>query len=141
MGKIYALQGISGCGKSKTINLVYEKLVKKYNVQPEQIQVFYSDWGDEDIDIIMSGVNGMKIGMESKGDPNSRLEESLEYFEEEGCGIIFCACRTDGMTVRWINERTNYGHEFIPQIPVDAPAMQDQRNNAMALYLIEKAGL
>jgi hypothetical protein len=94
-----------------------------------------------DIKIIMTGVKGKKIGIESQGDPNSRLEQSLKDFVNAGCDIIFCACRTSGMTVQWINShKPKYTPFFINQTIV-ASAQQKQNNNNMAKQLINQAGL
>jgi len=139
MGNIYVLQGRGNCGKTETINFVYQILVNKYKLSQTQIQNFFPN--APDIKIIMSGVNGKKIGIESQGDPNSRLEQSLKDFVNAGCDIIFCACRTSGMTVRWINShKPKYTPLFIKQTIV-VPAQQKQNNHNMAQQLISQAGL
>jgi hypothetical protein len=40
------------------------------------------------------------IGITSKGDPGSKLEERLKLFVKLGCTIIICATRTDGETAK-----------------------------------------
>jgi len=138
MGNIYALQGRGNCGKTETINHVFQILVNKYKIPQAQIHNFFPNMND--IKIIMSGVNGMKIGIESQGDPNSRLEQSLKDFVNAGCDIIFCACRTRGMTVQWVTSHKNYTPFFINQT-IATPAHQNQNNYNMALQIIKQAGL
>jgi hypothetical protein len=136
MGDIFALQGRANCGKSETINKVYTELCSKYPAA--QVKDFFP--GSPDKKVVMTGVSGKKIGIESRGDPNSRLQQSLIDFDKAGCDIIFCAARTSGMTVTWIRSHTKYTPHFIPQTIVPA-ARQSQSNKAMAQSLIQQAGL
>jgi ABC-type dipeptide/oligopeptide/nickel transport system ATPase component len=142
MKKIVALQGSSNCGKSTTIRNVFELLVKKYNIQPSQIQDCYPNHGKHpDCKVILKNVNGHKIGIEGQGDPNSRQKQSFDDFAKDGCDIIFCTCRTSGMTVDWINAyKDTYELKFIQQtkVPKNKIAMN---NDAMAKKMIEEAGL
>ncbi len=62
--------------------------------------------------IIMLGK--IRIGIESQGDPNSRLPDSLKYFSEEKCDIIVCATRTSGQTVEEVNAlNTSHGYDTV----------------------------
>ena len=44
-------------------------------------------------------IDKIKIGIESQGDPNSRLFESLKEFVKINCDLIICSTRTSGATV------------------------------------------
>jgi hypothetical protein len=136
MSDIFALQGRGDCGKSATLNTVFTMLRSKY--PSAQVEDFFPESPDKKV--IMTGVSGKKIGIESQGDPNSRLEQSLIDFDNADCDIIFCAARTSGMTVAWIRSHTKYTPHFIPQLIVPE-AQQSQSNNAMAHKLIQTAGL
>lgn len=39
--------------------------------------------------VIISGVKGQIVGIETQGDPNSRLQDSLEDFLNASCDVIF----------------------------------------------------
>ncbi len=137
MNNIYALQGRGNVGKSSTLKIVYDEIAHKYpsatiqNLTPKTA----------DIKMIISNVNGHVIGIESQGDPNSRLERSLQDFEQAGCNIIFCATRSFGMTVNWVNSLSpRYAVHFIQQAYV-TPNSQQASNLQMALQLIAQAGL
>jgi len=94
-----------------------------------------------DIKIIMSNIKGHTVGIESQGDPNSRLQQSLQDFYNAGCDIIICATRTAGMTVRWVcNSPGHYGVHFIQQVYASSPNQQ-ANNLAMAKRIILQAGL
>jgi hypothetical protein len=58
----------------------------------------------------VQNTGGFLVGIESPCDPNSRLEDSLNEFEQHNCGITFCAARTRGMTVQWINSHSQKYH-------------------------------
>jgi hypothetical protein len=136
MSDIFALQGRGNCGKTKTLVKVFEMLHAKY--PSAQVRDFFPNSPDKKV--IMTGVRGKKIGIESQGDPNSRLKQSLIDFDKAGCDIIFCAVRTSGMTVAWIHSHTAYTPHFILQT-IAPPAKQAQSNDAMAGKLIQTAGL
>jgi hypothetical protein len=103
-----------------------------------QVKDFFP--GSWDKKVIMTDVLGKKIGIESEGDPNCRLGQSLIDFENAGCDIIFCAARMRGMTVKWICSHAAYTLHFIRQVIVP-DARQKQSNNEMACKLIQAAGL
>lgn len=98
MKKLIGLYGTSNVGKSQTIKSVYQKLCENF-----QDFKFHKDFeqithqnGDISIVII---INGKTIGLESQGDPNSRIFFSLPIFAKLKCDIILCATRTRGGTV------------------------------------------
>ena len=112
MPNIYALQGRGNTGKSMTLKALSTTLQTNY--PSASVQTIYN--GTADIAIIMRGVNGLVVGIESQGDPSSRLQNTLAAFANVNCDIIFCACRTRGMTVNWINALSpRYNIHFIQQ--------------------------
>ena len=99
MPHLFALQGPGNYGKSDTLIRLFHALQTKYPFAT--IHAVHS--GTKDIAVIMRGVKGLVVGIESQGDPNSRLQQTLPAFAAAKCDIIFCACRTSGMTVGWVN--------------------------------------
>ena len=113
MSDIYALQGRGNSGKSDTIDKVFTELVRKYPSASVQLL----SPGTRDINAILTNVKGHKVGIESQGDPGSRLQQSLQTFANANCTIIICATRTSGMTVSWVNSLSPaYVVHFIPQV-------------------------
>lgn len=98
---IFALRGKAKTGKTTTIKKVYELLKNKYTKSNQTEFIVHTD-----IKIIII-IDGIKIGIESQGDPGSRLDDSLKDFVDSQCDIILCAARTRGMTNNWINEYSN----------------------------------
>jgi Cdc6-like AAA superfamily ATPase len=141
MSDIYALQGRKECGKTATINRVFTMLQNKYRASNLQIQHLPPNISGE-IKVIMTGIKGLVIGVASQGDPYPSfiLDVTLNDFENAGCDIIFCACRTRGATVDCIKSHTKYTPHFIRQTIVPT-ARQAQSNINMAQNLIQMAGL
>jgi hypothetical protein len=113
MQKIFALQGASNCGKTTTLNLLYNQICTKYSV----VGNFKYSGKDicVEVTIIING-KSVTIGIETQGDPNSRLCKSLAYFNSINCDIIFCACRTRGGTVGCVKSMNPpYAINFIKQ--------------------------
>ena len=137
MSDIFALQGKAYSGKTQTINLIFQALCAKY---PAAIVQNLSP-NTNDIKAIISNINGYTVGSESQGDPNHRLQQSLQDFVRAKCDIIICATRTSGMTVNWVNAcSAQYNVHFIAQVRT-SPATYLASNSAMALNIIAQAGL
>ena len=98
MKQIFGLYGTSNVGKSETIKNVYRKLTEKYSdfIFQKDFEPIVANEGDICVIII---INGKIIGIESQGDPNSRIFESLPVFAKFNCDIILCSTRTRGATV------------------------------------------
>ena len=136
MSDIYALQGRGSSGKSDTIIRVFTELVRKYPSAP----VLQLSSGTRDIKVILTNVKGHKVGIESRGDPGSRLQQSLRDFANANCTIIICATRTSGMTVNWVNAMSPpYAVHFIQQ--VYATVNFNASNQRVALGIVAQAGL
>jgi hypothetical protein len=89
----------------------------------------------------MINVKGFSIGIESQGDPNSRLKQSLNDFAKNKCDIIFCAARTRGMTVNWIMSHSKQYHINFNKQKVVMNKQQAQSNQSVAQNIIFQAGL
>lgn len=105
---IIAICGRASEGKSETIKKVCEIIVRDY---PNAIPSIVPNYSGDIILTIQLGT--IKIGLESQGDPNSRMISddtlnSLAITDTKdtlgGCDIIICATRTGGMTVKKVDE-------------------------------------
>ena len=86
---VIADNGRSNMGKSTAIKTVWEILSSRY---PHNIIK-----NDYDIKGIIQ-IGKCIVGIESQGDPNSRMQDSMDDFVQHGCDIILTACRTRGET-------------------------------------------
>lgn len=102
---IIANWGHAGQGKSETIRLVYDNLMNNHS---GAISTLINPIGliGGDIQVIIT-INGFTIGIESQGDPNSRLFQSIPLFVSHNCDLIICATRTSGGTVNLVNDTAN----------------------------------
>jgi hypothetical protein len=119
MPNLYALQGVSSIGKTETIRTIYDLLVLKY---PNATVTDLQPRRRKDVAVVLDSCKGMKVGIESQGDPNSGLKASLQNFIGVKCDVIFCATRTGGMTVSWVNACAAAGYQidYVPQTVVPA---------------------
>ncbi len=100
---IIALHGIANCGKSSVIKEIDKIIQQTYSVEIKKYaeQGFKAPQENRDIVKIYELThNGKKlqIGIESQGDPNSRIFKSLPIFKKINCDIIICATRSSGKT-------------------------------------------
>ncbi len=82
-------------GKSPSVRNVYYTLKRKgYSTLLEQWQ------GEPEVGDIIAifDVRGVKVGIESQGDPGCDMEATMEAFVQKGCDIIVTACRTKSTT-------------------------------------------
>lgn len=81
---VIANRGSKEQGKSTSIREVFNILTAKY---PTNVII---DNGD-----IMATIQieDVLVGLESQGDPSSRIFNSLKKLVELGCDVIVCACR------------------------------------------------
>jgi hypothetical protein len=97
---IIALYGRANEGKSSTI----KRVVSIFESHYRNATINYLQQGDDVLLTIQIGL--VKIGIESQGDPGSRMlfnhtVEKLVTIEK--CDIIVCATRTDGNTVKEVD--------------------------------------
>ena len=107
---VIANKGNASTGKSETIKQVAKLILAAYpaaKLIPATIDF------SKDIKLICN-IGDTKIGIESQGDPNSRLPKSLKDFVDADCALIICATRTSGETVKAVSElNTLHGYDVI----------------------------
>jgi hypothetical protein len=92
-------------GKSSTIKMVCKKLLSDFpNAITDDKNINYN----ADINLIIK-LGKIWIGIESQGDPNSRMitEDTIKKLAFEECQIIICATRTSGETVKKVDSIAN----------------------------------
>lgn len=98
-------------GKSTSIRGVYNELQKKYDLNNLR-EVIRGKMPDSDISALFE-IDGVKFGLESQGEPDSRIFESLQEFIEEECDIIIVSCRTEGVVMQAIEDLKDKGYRII----------------------------
>jgi len=107
-----AIYGKEKEGKSSTIielcRLIL-KTVPNAKVISEDVNINYST----DINVCID-VDGIKIGIESQGDPGGRQFNTLEILAQKECDIILCTSRTRSKTKHLIqNLAKQYNYNTI----------------------------
>lgn len=125
---VIANRGTSEIGKSSAIKAVISLLEGKgYSVIKKDLQ----GWDIKAIFII----DGIRVGIESQGDPTSKMEETMEEFVNAGCDIIVTSCRTKWSTydkvVNYLGEENGYdvlwAAHYVYQVP-NADGIRDLLN-------------
>lgn len=124
---IIVLRGVANQGKSTSIKMAYALLKNAYpNAHFQELHI------GVDITVVIT-INGTKIGIESQGDPNSRLFASLDHFVSIGCKVIICATRSRGKTVEAVNAlEGKYKIDWHSKSSAPSAAKQDAANRFVA---------
>ncbi|MCC6691329.1 MAG: hypothetical protein IT235_07330 [Bacteroidia bacterium] len=107
---VFAIWGHAQQGKSDTVKRIVQEITAAYptaTTTPSTIN--YS----ADIQVIIA-TGKITIGIESQGDPNSRLFTSLTQFSSANCDIIICSTRTSGATVDAVSAlHASHGYDIV----------------------------
>lgn len=131
---VITFQGSSNTGKTQTIKQFRKILIGNYPNHQEQ---FFVDGNDIKTIITITLADGtvITVGIESQGDPDSRLvHEKLVDFKE--CDIVICSCRTKGGTVTAVCEFSeDNGFEVIWIKPAYSKKYQNLLQQLSAEYV------
>lgn len=136
MKNIYAIYGRAEIGKTSTIREIYNLLIEKFGkkIIVETETNIFSHKGDIRVTV---KINGKLIGIESQGDPDSRLKASLDIFVKVNCDIILCATRTRGTTVDFVKQlEQEYNINWIKK--PDFADDYEQKNEGLAKDIFTK---
>lgn len=127
---VIANRGSKEQGKTSSIREVFNILDAKY---PTNV---YIDYGDILATILIGDV---LVGLESQGDPGSRIFDSLKKFVELGCDVIVCACRSYGDTTNAVYALSNDGYQviFATNDKSDDETMQVVLNKKFAVRVVD----
>ena len=133
MKKVIALKGRTNIGKTSTLKIFIDMLSEKF--PPEKIE-HHIDGHDVRVVYTMKGI---KVGIETQGDPYSRLPNSLVLFNDLGCKIIVCACRSSGATVEAVKSLSpTYITSFRGQSAVSLKEWRESSNSNMASMILSE---
>lgn len=105
---IIAIYGRQSEGKSTTIRMIYNALV-----HPTMGGIPDRPVPDTGEILVIINIHGVRIGIESWGDPGGRMiaEDTLRELAKEKCDIIVCATRTKRDTV-WLVDKVATEFEY-----------------------------
>jgi hypothetical protein len=107
---VFANWGHAQEGKSETVKKIAQEITSAFpTATTNPVTIDYSG----DIQVIIT-IGNIKIGIESQGDPNSRIFASLTKFSTANCDIIVCSTRTSGATVHAVkNLHASHGYDIV----------------------------
>jgi hypothetical protein len=128
---LIAIRGVANQGKSTSIKLAYELIKNAYpRANFEEINI------GVDITVVVT-INGVKVGIESQGDPKSRLFESLRRFVKIDCKVIICATRSRGATVDAVSKLAGkYNINWINKFGASTSRAQGASNQSVAQQIL-----
>ena len=89
-----------------------------------------------DLPVVMT-IDDLKVGMESQGDPNSRLFNSLDHFVKIGCKVIVCATRSRGATLEAVNSLAgDFLVEWFPKVSISSVSKHEAANRSDAQQIV-----
>jgi hypothetical protein len=89
-----------------------------------------------DITVVMT-IDEVKVGIESQGDPNSRLFNSLDHFVKIGCKVIVCATRSRGATVEAVNSLAGeFLVKWFPKVSISSTSEHETANRSDAQQIV-----
>jgi len=135
---IIALEGKGNSGKTTVLNIVLAELVKSSSSNVKAAQKIPRKIGGDAREILI--INGKKVGIETQGDPGSRLADSLKLFVKEGCELIVCATRTSGSTVDLVNQYVPpYGISWRSQSVLSKASLRHESNTFITNLIVKEA--
>lgn len=98
---VVALRGVEGSGKTSTLKMFRELLLKKDKAQEHE----HREIRNQERDFVSSlKLDGVSIYITSQGDGRYFMEGPLHDAVAKRSDIIFCACRSYGDTQKTIKE-------------------------------------
>jgi len=134
--EVIALWGKGKVGKSQTIRKTYDLLKSKYNITQEKHNIL----SRIDVSVVLT-IKRIKVGVESRGDPDGKLPKRLSSFVRAGCKIIICATRTRGKNVEAIDKLRLKNYEVVLWLKQNVKSVvsrQQESNNAMAKEIVRE---
>ena len=134
MKMVIAQCGPANAGKTTTVKTMYGHLREQH---PDAVVEHLID--SNDISVVFT-IGGIRVGIESQGDPSARLIPSLTLFLRLECEVIICATRTWGATVDAVRHLENEGYSIVfrRRAREVGVAAQEKRNRAEAQWMIEQ---
>jgi len=99
--RIFALYGVSNVGKSTTLRLIAQEIMRQF---PAAVSSMPLDPLPEGDIVVIILVGKVKIGITTQGDPSTGLYQRLKDLFTDDCSIIFCATRTSGDTIKNVED-------------------------------------
>lgn len=130
MSVILALRGRGNSGKTTTIEILHEIMIRNGYIQVPDRYRARVDF----IDILSK--KGKLIGITSSGDTFVRVSQRLEELTGENCNIIICACRTRGGSLDALVQYEDQEIRLIPKTIIRQRSRHETTNVADALRLL-----
>lgn len=133
--KIIALRGDSDCGKSTTLNLVYNLLIK-IRGKKSTPKIVLGNPDQNDFECIVTLKDGTTVGFYTMGDYANPTLQAIDYYEEENVDILVLATNTK--FVRPLAKITKFNNHIIDKfiaVPKSVATMQAEDDKYCATII------
>lgn len=137
MKKIIVVTGPSNVGKTTVIKATYHTLCKKF---PAHTKVFENMRRGRDFCVVIE-INGVIVGIDSRGDNEELLTNSLNFLADQKCHIILCAAHPGGGTIHAVEQFVRK-HRYERYAPVTKlreidESSQDKTNTSVTKEIVD----
>lgn len=128
--RIIVLQGMPNTGKTTTLNLVYDLIVRPTGISiSTNRQPLGSDPNDFS-DIVLRG--NQRIAFYTMGDYSNHLANAILNYSRQNCDVMVCALSTNTLKVRANNMLNKFNTTKINKTIASAQITEQQANNTDA---------
>lgn len=129
--KIIALIGPSSCGKTSTLNLVYDKIIDKSTIVEPKKKL----GGDNrDFSIIIT-YEGFRIAIFTMGDYSFEILKAVEWARKKKCDFLIIAC--NDRFIKPFREFNKYPNEQIRKEKLKNKTDFKSENESIANQIID----
>lgn len=137
MKTILAIWNKAGKGKSDSIREFATLLLNTY---PTNVPTVTNPIKSKSDFSIIIEINGKKIGIESQGDPGTKLQERLSKLVTKGCEVIICSTRTSGETANAvidIGKKSKYQIIWTSTYEIDDTSQHKTLNTLKGKHILD----
>ncbi len=124
--RIIALTGPANCGKTTTLNLLWDQVTRAGAVSSGKVPLGagFPDFSD------VVTYNGKKIAFYTMGDYSGLLVSAIRNYHALGMDVLVCAC--NNKFVRPFREIAKYPNHLHPKTPASTSLTESAANTADA---------
>ena len=133
--EIIVLEGLPNRGKTTTIGLLYQMLIKNGGISTNKQPL---GWDPNDFSDIVINYKNLKIAIFTMGDNSNAISQAILQYDNLSCDFFICSLSTGTAKVR-ANKRINqYRNRRIPKTVSSSNITESQANNndANQLFLL-----
>ena len=161
--KIIALQGVGGIGKTTTLKKLFVEIANNFKSEIDHYFLLYPKKADKEsiekeiveernlrlsnaarkvvknIIVVIIFKDKRRVAIITEGDDDRDLSYAMPILVALNCNLCFCACRTDGSSVEFLNKLKNGGNsvEYVSKAIERSTDKMDAVNDSQVKDLLK----